>query len=147
MRIAGQVDGALALRQAVERRDEPDDLAVDLVDRGEQIQAQRGQHLVVTRAAEVQSPAGRADRGDQAILDRGVCVFVVQLDVPLAASMACADRREALDDVGTVFLGQESLRRKHLGVCDRAADVEFDEAFVEQVIFTRRVAQDLLIQR
>ncbi len=56
-------------------------------------QPQRGEHLIVARAAGMQSAAGGADARRQQILDRRLAILLVEGHVPLAACMLLADGR------------------------------------------------------
>ncbi len=56
----------------------------ELADRVPQVQAQRDQHLVVARAAEMHAAAGLADALREPPLERAVRVLVRELDLPLA---------------------------------------------------------------
>ena len=82
--VAGQRDVAFARRQRVERSGatlpRPPRSSRDRV---AQIEPQRGEHLVVARAAEMHAAAGGADARGEPLLERGLAVFVGELDLPL----------------------------------------------------------------
>ena len=56
-----------------------------------QIEPQRRQHLVVARAAEVQPPATLTDARGEQVFERGLPVFLIERDMPLAALMRSSD--------------------------------------------------------
>jgi hypothetical protein len=72
VRVARQRDSAVAARQVIERAGAGVRRLGQLVGRVQQVKTQRGQHLVVARAAEMHTPAGRADARRQALLERGL---------------------------------------------------------------------------
>ena len=98
MRIAGQGDVAFARRQLIERVSDTCHGFAQLIDRIAQIQTQRRQHLIVARAAEMHAAASRADARGEPLFERGLAIFVGELDFPRAGRMLRADRFEPVAD-------------------------------------------------
>src|SRR5215472_8074160 len=59
-----------------------------------QVQPQRGEHLVVARASEVNAPTGGAAACGQVSLERGLTVLVGELDVPRATCVLGGESAE-----------------------------------------------------
>ena len=55
--------------------------------------------------------AGRADARGEALLERGLAVFVGELDLPLARGVLGAERGQALANGGQIRVGEQLLRR------------------------------------
>src|SRR5690348_6293015 len=92
------------------------------------------------------APAGRADARGQALLERGLAVFVGELDGPDAGGVFLAEPREPVADQHEIG-GVEQLRRvQHLGVRDRGTHVVFHEPLVERVVVARGVPQHPLVE-
>jgi hypothetical protein len=89
----------------------------------EQVEPERGQHLVIARTAEMHAPAGRADTRRQPPLERRLAVFVGELDLPVAGGMFRADRVEPFANGLQVRIRQQLLRVEHFRVRDRCAHV------------------------
>ena len=119
--------------------------ATDPVDLAAQPQADVGRDLVVARAAGVQALAGVADQRGQARLDVQVHVFEVELPLELAALDFAPDLRHAALDLREVAGADDLLRGQHLGVRERAFDIDQREALVEE--HRRGVAFDELGHR
>ena len=83
----------------------------ELGGRVQQVQAQRRQHLVVARAAEMHAAAGRADARGEALLERGLAVLVGELDLPLARGVFGGQRAQALANGGQVRIAEQLARR------------------------------------
>ncbi len=121
MGVAGQGDRAVARGQGIERQRDRERSGGQLCGRVAQIQAQRSQHLVVARAADVQPAAGRADRCGQPVFKRGLAVLLVERDAPFAACVLGADLLQGMADRLQVPERQQALRVQHLGMRDRGA--------------------------
>ncbi len=145
--VAGQRRRRLARRQLVERGG---DGARALGERGHlvaQVEAQRRQHLVVARAAEVEARARFADRRGEAALERGVDVLVAELDLPVAGGMGGGERGQPVANRRDQGCGQQPNLAEHLGMGDRSAHVVRHQASVEPVILAGGVAQHPLVER
>ena len=93
-------------------------------DRVAQIEPQRGEHLVVARAPEMDARAGLADPLPSAALSSAVWTSSSASSIRHSpAACAAAERREPVADRGEVGRRQQPGRREHLGVGDRGADV------------------------
>jgi hypothetical protein len=146
VRVARQRDSAVAARQVIERAGAGVRRFGQLVGRVQQVKTQRGQHLVVARAAEMHTPAGRADARREAFLERGLAVFVGEFDLPLAGRVFRGERVQAVANGGKVGIGQEPHGVEHLGVRDGGAHVVLHQALVEGVVVTRRVREHTCIE-
>ena len=133
--------------QLVERRGDARHACFELVDGILQIQPQRGEHLVVARAAEMHALAGLADARDQQILQRRLPVLVLELHVAIRRAHARRRSRSDLAIAARSCGGQQPLSVEHFRVRDRCAHVVGDEPIVERVILAGRVAQDALVER
>ena len=91
--------------------------------------------------------ARRTDEFDQALFQSAVHIFLLELDGPLAVRVPCTQRFEPGTDRGAVLDSQQALLAEHTRVCDRRANVIFDEAFVQTMILARREPQDSFIER
>ena len=145
--VAGQRDRAVARRQSVERRRHRQRTVVQGLRRVAQVQAQRGEHLIVARAPGVQASAGRADSRRQQILDGRLAILLFERDAPFAARMLLADRLERLADRREIRGRQQPLLPQHLGVRDGGLNVVAHQAVVEQMILAGRVREHALIER
>ena len=103
-----------------------------VVDGGAHVQADVGRHLVVARAPGVQTLAGIAHQFGQALFDVQVHVFEVEQPLELPGFDLAADLGHAALDVGAVLRADDALRGQHLGVGQRALDVEQRQALVEE---------------
>jgi len=74
-------------------------------------------------------------------------VLVGELDRPGARGVVVAESREPGADRLEVVGAEKSLRRQHLGVGDRGADVVRHQALVEPVVFAGRVGKDAFVER
>ncbi len=119
---------------------------VQLLNGVAEVQANCRQHLIVTRATEVDASARRADPLRKALLESRLTVLVHQLDAPLAALVLLADRREPIADRGQVRIRQKFLGIEHLGVRDRRSHVIADQSLVERVVFASRVLKYAVIE-
>ena len=86
-----------------------------------QIQAQRREHLIIARAAGMQTAAGRADALGQTILDRGLAILLVERDAPLALRMFLADGRERVVDRPMIRRRQKVPARASMSACAEEA--------------------------
>ena len=84
VRVARQLNIALAVAEVRERSAQVLDASGEVEGCVAQVEAQRGQDLVVTRPAEMQSSAGLANVLRQAGLERRVHVLVLEGDLPFA---------------------------------------------------------------
>ena len=119
--------------------------AADVVDGAAQVEADVGGHLVVARTAGVQALAGVADQLGQALLDVEVDVFQVQQPFKLAARDFALDLGHALLDRGIVVGADDFLICQHLGMRQRALDIDLGQALVEK--YRRRVTFDQIGDR
>src|SRR5690606_35721197 len=101
---------------------------VDLV---AQPQADIGGDLVVARTARVQALARVADQFDQALFDVEVDIFQVQRPGEAARADFFKDLLHAALDVGQVGGADHAHGGQHVGVGQRALDVEGRHALVE----------------
>src|SRR5689334_1025249 len=92
------------------------------------------------------APAGRANALGEPLLERGLPVFVGQLDLPRARRVLMADGGETVADRFQVRVGQQLLGIEHLRVRDRRAHVVLHEPFVQRVVVTGRIGQHALIE-
>ena len=148
VRVARQID--LALLAARRARAPPSTLrgaGRELADRVAQVEAQRDEHLVVARAAEMHAPARFADPLGEPALERAVHVLVRELDRPLARGVLRGERLEAVADRRAVGGREQTLGLEHPRVRDRRAHVVGHEPLVEHVILARGEAQDPLVER
>ena len=134
VRVAGHDQRAPALGDRVERGGHAFRVAGERFQLVLQPQPQRGEHLVVARAAEVDAPARLPHRGRQPVLQGGVAVLLLERDPPLAARVRRADRRERALHGGVVALAQEPGGAQHLGVGRRSPHVVRDQPVVEGVV-------------
>ena len=104
----------------------------DVVDRGAHVQADVGRDLVVARAAGVQALAGVAHQFGQALFDVQVDVFQVEQPFEAAGLDLALDLGHAALDLGAVGGADDALRGQHLGVRERALDVEQGQALIEE---------------
>ena len=147
MRVAGQRNVALAVRKQHYGVAQGADPRGQVVGRVEQVEPQRGQHLVVARPAEMQARTGVADRAREAALERRVYVLVLERNAPFPGVERGLELFQAVTDGARVVVADEPGRSQHLRVRDRAAHVVGHEARIEQVILARRVAQDTFAER
>ena len=112
-----------------------------------QVKAQCRQHLVIARAAEMQSRSGLSDIPGQSRLERRMHILVFEADTPLASSKACLECAKAVAYRRAVLVSDLPGCSKHLGVCDRAFDIVRHESCVEQMILAGCVAQYALGKR
>ena len=112
-----------------------------------QVQPQRGEHLIVARAARVQASAGGADALRQPILDGGLAILLFERDAPLAARMLLADGCERVANGAMIRRRQKALLRQHVGMRDRGLDVVAHQPVVEEMVLARRVGEHALIER
>ena len=145
--VARQHRPAFARRERIERVGHRGRARAQLLDGVAQVEAQRREHLVVARAAEVHPPAGLANSRGKALLERGLPVFVGELDVPLAARVGCAEGEQAAFDRAVIGVGQELLCAQHRGMRDRRRDVVAHEPLIERVVLARRVGEDARVER
>lgn len=123
MRVAGQGEVALSLRKAIQCCSDLFGGCSELYGDIAQIKSQCGEHLIVARATEMHAATGCADACSQAFLERGLSIFVGELDAPVAECMRRRKRFEALFDGFAIFGREQSLRMQHLRVRDRGACV------------------------
>jgi len=90
--------------------------------------------------------AGGADSRGEPLLERGLTVFIGELDFPLAVRVLSADRRQSVANCVQIRVGQQFLGIEHLGVRDRSAHVVFDQAFIERVVVARGVREHPLVE-
>ena len=95
VRVSGQWRVAFARAERIERIRDRARSRAELLDGIAQIETDRGQHLVVARATQMQAAAGRSDSLDQQILERCLAILLFQRHAPLAARMRSADSRSA----------------------------------------------------
>src|SRR2546429_8822371 len=88
VRVAGNHGTPLARGELIERGGDREYAGGERIQRLEQIQPQRREHLVVARAPEVNAPARRSDALGEAPLERRLAVLVGELDAPLPARVA-----------------------------------------------------------
>src|SRR5438477_2117354 len=112
-----------------------------------QVQADRGEHLVVARAPEVNARAGVADAPGQAPLECRLAVLVGGLDAPGTARVLLRQRGEARADGDEILVREQTLGVQHRGVRDRGAHVVRHQAFIERAVLARGVMQHPLIER
>jgi hypothetical protein len=144
--VTGELDGALARAQVVQRGNNRGDAGLELGHCIFQVQAQRREHLVVARSSEVHALAGFADALDQQILQSRLPVLVLELHAPLAARVRPADLAQALRDGGKIVGRDQALQVEHFRVRDRCAHVIGHETIVERMIFAGRVTQHALVE-
>ncbi len=119
---------------------------VQFLDGIAQVQANRRQHLIIPRAAQVNAPTRRADPVREPLFEGGLTVLVYQLDPPLAAGVLLADRSESGADCGQVGIRQKLLSVEHLSVRNRTAHVITDQTLIECVILPSRVLKYSVIE-
>jgi hypothetical protein len=144
--VAGQHGGALAFRERVERRRTAFRGGGELRARVEQVQPQRGQHLVVARTAKMHATAGGADARCQPLLEGGLAVLVREFDFPFARGMLIAERLQSGTNGREIGIAQECGGIQHLGVRDRSAHVIPDQPCIEGVVVPRRVPEHTIVR-
>ena len=145
--VARQLDIALPVGERIERGGDGLGALRQFLGGIAQVEAQRGEHLVVARAAEMHAPARCPDERGQPALERGLAVLVLQCDPPLALGVGGGERLEPLLDGLAVGVGEQPLRVQHLRVRDRGAGVVGDQTLVERVVLARREREHALIER
>jgi hypothetical protein len=116
--VARQRRCALALRQAIERANDGVRAGIELIDRIAQIQPQGGEHLIVARAAEMDTPAGRSDARSEPAFQCRLAILVGELDVPQSTCMLLAERREPIAYELQIASAQQPLPVQHVGMRD-----------------------------
>ena len=104
------------------------DFEVDLVPHPE---ADVGGDLIVARAAGVQALAGIADQFGQAALDVQVHVFEIKQPFEAAGLDFSQNTCHAATNGFKVGIADQFDGVQHLGMCQRALDIEFGQTFVE----------------
>ena len=91
--------------------------------------------------------AGGAEARAQPPLESRLAVLLGELDVPLAARVACGERLERSADRGEILRRQQLLEVQHLGMGDRGAHIVGHQPLIERVILAGGVLEHALIER
>ena len=147
MGVAGQRGRRLARAQRVERAGHLAGAGGEGGDGVPQVEAERGEDLVVARAPEMEAGPGLPRPSGEPGLEGGVDVLVREGDPPLPRRVLRGKRLQPLADGGEVRRGEQPHLVEHAGVGDRGPDVIGDEAGVEGVVLAGGVAQHALVER
>ena len=120
MGVAGHDGGGVLGCLLADHLDQLDDIRLQRAAVIPEGQADIQGHLIVPAAAGMQPLAGVADPGGQGLLDEGVDVLGVGVDLQLAGGQIVGDGRQPVEDVLTVLLGDDALLGEH-GSMDAAA--------------------------
>ncbi len=129
---AGQDGVGMLFRQIQQGQAQFAQQAADVVDGAAQVEADVGCDLVVARTAGMQAFAGIADQFGQAFFDVQVDVFQIQQPFKLAGVDFALDLAHAFLDGRIVVGADDFLICQHLGVGQRALDVDCGQALVEK---------------
>ena len=132
VREAGQDGVDMAFGQVEQGEAKGAQEAHDVVDGTAHVEADIGRHLIVARAARMQPLAGVADDFGQALFDVQVHVFQVEQPFELAGRHFVADLLHAALDFRVVGGSDDALVREHLGMRQRAVDIDLRHAVVEK---------------
>jgi len=129
--VAGHDGSGVLRRLFADDLDQLHDIALQHVAVVPQGQADIQSHLVVPAAARVQPLAGIADAGGEGLLHKGVHILGVGVDLQLAGSQIVRNGGQTVEDILTVFLGDDALFGQHRGVHAAAPHILGDHPLVK----------------
>ena len=129
--VAGHDGSGVLRRLFADDLDQLHDIALQHVAVVPQGQADIQSHLVVAAAAGVQPLAGIADAGGEGLLHKGVHILGVGVDLQLAGSQIVGDGSQTVEDILTVFLGDDALFGQHRGVHAAAPHILGDHPLIK----------------
>ena len=145
--VAGQFDGPVAGCEGVERVRDRDGAGMQRLCRVAQVQSQCRKHLVVARAASVQTSAGCADARGQQVLYRGLAVLLFEGDAPCAGGVLRTDGGQGVADRDEIRSRQQSSLAEHFRMRNRGQNIVFDQSIIQRVIVAGRVGEHSCIER
>ena len=129
--VAGHDGSGVLRRLFADDLDQLHDIALQHVAVVPQGQADIQSHLVVAAAAGVPPLAGIADAGGEGLLHKGVHILGVGVDLQLAGSQIVGDGSQTVEDILTVFLGDDALFGQHRGVHAAAPHILGDHPLIK----------------
>src|SRR3569833_205410 len=97
--IAGKHRVELAGRKPIESVSNTHGTSAELIDGVTEIESDRGEYLVIARAAQVHAPSGSSDPLGQSPFERGLAILVGELDMPQPPRVLISEHGQSVTDL------------------------------------------------